>query len=93
MAKLNQVRDSLIELCREEGIEIRKGEYQILLDECVAYIAMKYGFPRRYADMLIFYTVLEDLIALRQSSNSKKWYVVIGEMMCLQSRGVVNGGG
>ena len=92
MAKLNHVRDVLIELCKEEGIEVRKGEYQILLDECVAHIAIKYKLPRRYADMMIYDMALESLIAVRQSSESKKWYVVIGEMMCLQSKGVVNGG-
>ena len=91
MAKYNEVRDALIRLCKEDGIEARDGDYQVELAECTAHLAMKYKLPLAFAEIMIANAVFEGLFSIRQSPRSKKWYVIIGEGLCLRSKGVVNG--
>lgn len=91
MTKYNEVRDVLIELCKKEKIEVRDGDYQILLEECKAYLCIKYQIPLDFAETMLANTVFEGLFSVRQSFRSKKWYVIIGTGLCLQSKGVANG--
>ncbi|MBU1180106.1 hypothetical protein KJ885_04130 [Patescibacteria group bacterium] len=84
-----RVRDDIIEFCKEKGVEVRKGEYQVGLRECERYLAKKYELPERFVTVLLANMSLGDTISTGYRASKKKWYIFIGEMMCLSSRRVV----
>ena len=89
MARYNETRDALKGLCKEEGIEVKKGEYQIRMTRCIEFLMQNYRIPKSIANTILANVVINGLIEVRQGGRSKKWYVIIGEMLAVSSKGVI----